>query len=80
MVIETGTIQLSWNRTIITDKTVINNRPDILVKNKIKKTVTIIDVLHSLDHNLQKAFDEKLKKYEELAEECGKHDRNHCVF
>ena len=68
-VIETDTIQLYWNRPIITDKTVINNRPDIVLKDKASKIVTIIDVSHPLDHNLQKAFGEKLRKYEELAEE-----------
>lgn len=61
--------KIYWDRGIITDKTIINNRPDIVVIDKLKKTVTLIDVAHPLDHNIQRTITEKIRKYIDLAEE-----------
>lgn len=67
--IETDAAQLYWDQLIVTDQTIVNNRPDIVVKDKGKEEVSIIDVSHPLDHNLQKTFTKKLRKYEEFSEE-----------
>lgn len=58
-----------WDRAIITDKTIPNNRPDIITIDKINKITTLIDIAHPLDHNIQKTFSEKIRKYTDLAEE-----------
>ncbi|KAL0892504.1 hypothetical protein ABMA27_015607 [Loxostege sticticalis] len=55
--------------TILTDRTVHYNRPDITLVDKINKTAIIIDIAIPNTHNLQKTIAEKLSKYLELKEE-----------
>ena len=62
-------IILEKKGAIITDKTIANNKPDLILMDKVKKEAVIIDLAHPLDHNLQKTFSEKKRKYIELAEE-----------
>ncbi|TWW57464.1 hypothetical protein D4764_07G0001830 [Takifugu flavidus] len=48
---------------------VVANQPDIVVVDKHRKTVVVIDVAISSDSNIRKKEHEKLEKYQELKEE-----------
>jgi hypothetical protein len=41
---EEGDVTVLWNQTVHTDRDVIANRPDIIIKNKNKEKCTQIDV------------------------------------
>ena len=50
-----------WNQAVHTDREVTANRPDIIIKNKIEKTCTLIDVAIPADRNVvQKEAEKKL--------------------
>jgi hypothetical protein len=59
-------MKLYWDRSLITDKTIHNNRPDITLVDKVSKTVYFIDISIPNDHNLHEKYAEKLAKYSEL--------------
>jgi hypothetical protein len=59
-----------WNRSIITDKTIPSNRPDITFMNKTKKSGFLIDIAVPNTHNLAK-ITEKQEKYRELGNEIS---------
>ena len=50
-VCEDGDVTLLWNQAVHTDREVTANRPDIIIKNKKKKTCTLIDVAIPADRN-----------------------------
>jgi hypothetical protein len=62
-------LKLYWNRSIITDKTVPSNRPDITFTNKKTKNTFLIDTAIPNTHNLAKTVTVKQNKYQELANE-----------
>lgn len=66
-VLENKEYRLYWDRTIMTDKTIHYNRPDITIFAKNDKTVYFIDVSICNTHNLQLNFTEKISKYTELS-------------
>lgn len=68
-VLESNTHVLYWDRTILTDKTVAHNRPDIVCIDKEQKSALFIDIAVPLTHNIQKTEIEKIKKYEDLRED-----------
>ncbi|KAL1448229.1 hypothetical protein WDU94_006605 [Cyamophila willieti] len=68
-VLESRNHLLYWDRTILTDKTVAHNKPDIVYINKQENNAIIIDVAVPLTHNVQKTETEKVTKYEDLKEE-----------
>jgi len=68
-VLEDDSFKLYWNRSIITDKTIPANRPDITFTNKKTKTTYLIDIAVPNTHNLAKAITERQRKYQELANE-----------
>jgi len=61
--------KLYWNHSIITDKTIPANRPDITFTNKKTKITYLIDIAVPNTHNLAKTITEKQSKYQELANE-----------
>lgn len=67
VIIENRNQKIYWDRTIITDKTIHYNRPDITVHDKINKTVYLIDIAIPNSHNIQTTISEKLSKYQDLA-------------
>src|SRR6266478_1072944 len=71
-VIENEGYKLYWDRQVITDKTILSNRPDIILIDKTKKIAFLIDVAHPLDTNLNQTFQNKIIKYRDLAEEIRK--------
>jgi len=55
-------VTVLWNQAVHTDREVIANRLDIIIKNKKEKTCTLIDVAIPADRNVvQKEADKKLK-------------------
>jgi hypothetical protein len=68
-VLESDNFKPYWNRSIITDKTIPFNRPDITLTNKKTKNAFLIDIAIPNTHNLAKTITEKQKKYQELANE-----------
>ena len=51
-VYEEGDVTVLWNQAVHTDREVIANRPDIIIKNKKEKTCTLLDVAMPADRNV----------------------------
>ena len=58
-----------WNRSILTDKTITFNRPDITFTYTKTKNTFLIDIAVPNTHNLAKTITDKQNKYQELANE-----------
>jgi hypothetical protein len=70
-VLENENFKLYWNRSIITDKKIPSNRPDVTFMNKTTKNTFLIDVAVPNTHNFAKIITEKQEKYRELANEIS---------
>lgn len=68
-ILENDLAKLYWDRDIVTDKTTINNRPDITLTNKLTKITYLIDISVPNTENIKKKHVEKIQKYIPLAEE-----------
>ena len=68
-VLENDNSKLYWNRSILTDKTILFNRPDITLMNKKTKNTFLIDIAVPNTHNLAKTIADKQNKYQEMAYE-----------
>ncbi|XP_060804959.1 uncharacterized protein LOC132902746 [Amyelois transitella] len=66
-ILENQKHKIYWDRTILTDKTIYYNRPDITLHDKESRTIYLIDIAIPNSHNIQKTISEKLSKYQELA-------------
>ena len=58
-----------WDRSIITDKTIVANKPDIVVVDRSERRAMIVDITVPHDENLVKAEKDKQIKYLDLARE-----------
>lgn len=68
-VIENDQYKLYYDRTILTDRTVHNNRPDITFVDKQNRQTFLIDIAVPNTNNLQHTVSEKIRKYAELQQE-----------
>lgn len=68
-VLENGDVTLYWDRTIITDRTIVANKPDIVVIDRPSRRTMIVDITIPHDENLVKAEKDKASKYLDLAHE-----------
>jgi hypothetical protein len=68
-VLENENFKLYWNRSILTDKTIPFNRPEITFTNKKTKNAFLIDIAVPNTHNLAITITDKQNKYQELANE-----------
>lgn len=68
-VLENAKHKIYWDRTIITNKTMKHNRPDITLIDKAHKIVYLVDIAVPNSNNVQKTCEEKKAKYKELADE-----------
>ena len=68
-VLESEKCKLYWDRTILTDRTVHFNRPDIVYIDRTEKVGYLIDIAVPNSHNVEKKFTEKVTKYAELGQE-----------
>jgi len=60
-VLENENFKLYWNRSILTDKTIPFNRPDITFKDKKTNNTFLIDIAVPNTHNLIKTITDKQK-------------------
>lgn len=67
VVLENNNTKIYWDRTIITDRTIHHNRPDIIMVKKEEKSAYIIDIAIPNTHNIQTTYEEKITKYADLA-------------
>jgi len=68
-VLEIENFKVYWNRSILTDKTIPFNRPDITFMNKKTKNTLLIDIAVPNTHNIAKTITDKQNKYQELENE-----------
>ena len=68
-VIENKDFKIYWDNPILTDKTIVANRPDIVLIDKTNKKTFILDIAIPSDHNIHSKYTEKLEKYSPLAQE-----------
>jgi hypothetical protein len=68
-VLQNDNFKLYWNRSILTDKTILLNRLDITCMNRKTKNTFLIDITVPNTHNLAKTITDKQNKYQELANE-----------
>ena len=61
-----GKVTILWNQQVQTDRTIPNNKPDIIIRDNEMGTCTLIDVAISGDRNVIKKEAEKMLKYEDL--------------
>jgi hypothetical protein len=59
-------VTVLWNQDVHTDRRVITNRPDIIIKNRKEKTYVLIDVAIPADRNIKQKGAEKKLKYNKL--------------
>ena len=71
-VVENDQITILWDFSIRTDRTILANRPDIVVKNKSDKTTMLLDVAIPSDKNVATKIFEKISKYKDLEIELTK--------
>lgn len=67
VILENDGFRMYWDRTIITDKTVHHNRPDITLIHKRNKVTYLIDIAVPNTHNLQATHTAKIAKYADLS-------------
>jgi hypothetical protein len=68
-ILENDNIKLYWDRTILTNRSIPHNRPDITLWDKKQRQVYLIDFAVVNNNNLQSTYNTKLNKYMEIAAE-----------
>ena len=58
-----------WIQQVQTDRTLPNNKPDIIIRDNEKGTCMLIDVAISGDRNVIKKETNKILKYKDLTKE-----------
>ena len=61
-----GTVTILWNQQVQTNRTIPNNKPDIIIRDNEKETFMLIDVAISGDRNVIKKEAENILKYKDL--------------
>jgi hypothetical protein len=61
-----GKVTILWNQQVQTDRTVPNNKPDVVIRDSEEGTCMLIDVAILGDRNVIKKEAEKILKYENL--------------
>jgi len=61
-----GKVIILWNQQAQTDRTIPNNKPDIIIRDNEKGTCVLIDVAISGDRNVIKQEADKILKYKDL--------------
>lgn len=71
-VVENNQAKLPWDFQIQTDKVLMANQPDIVVADKQRRKVVIIDVAIHGDSKIREKEDKELKKYQGLRQDLEK--------
>jgi hypothetical protein len=61
--------ELLWDTPIVTDRSVEDNRPDLILFDKKAETAIIVDIAIPMDDSLETTISEKKRKYLQLAVE-----------
>ena len=61
-----GKVIILWKQQVQTDRTIPNNKPDIIIRDNEKGTCMLIDVAISGDRNVTKKEAEKILKHKDL--------------
>jgi len=61
-----GNVTIMWNQQVQTDRTIPNNKPDIIIRDNENRTCMLIDVAISEDRNIFKKEAEKILKYKDF--------------
>jgi len=61
-----GKVTILWKQQVQTDRTIPNNKPDVIIRDNEKGTCMLIDVATSGDRNVIKKEAEKFLKYKDL--------------
>ena len=64
-----GNLTVLWNQQVQTDRTILSNKPDIIIRDNEQGTCMLIDVAISRDRNVIKKEAEKILKYKDLTVE-----------
>jgi hypothetical protein len=59
-------VTILWNQQVQTNRTVPNNKPDIIIRDNDKGTCVLIDVANTGDRNVIKKEAENILKYKDL--------------
>ena len=59
-------VTILWKQKVQTDRTITNNKPDIIIRGDEKGTCMLIDVAISGDRNVIKKEAENILKYKDL--------------
>ncbi|XP_044759165.1 uncharacterized protein LOC123316918 [Coccinella septempunctata] len=65
--LENERYKLYWDVTLVTDRGVAHNRPDVALFDKQEQTCLLLDFTVPADDNLARAYSEKISKYSDLA-------------
>jgi len=61
-----GKVTILWNQQVQTDRTIPNNKPDIIIPDNEKRTCILIDIAIPGGRNVIKKEAEKILKYKDL--------------
>jgi len=61
-----GKVTILWIQQVQTDRTIPNNKPDLIIRDNEKGTCMVIDVVNSGDRCVVKKEAEKILKYKDL--------------
>jgi len=61
-----GSVTILWNQQVQTDRTIPNNKPDIIICDNEKRTCMLIDVTILGDKNVIKKEAERIIKYKDF--------------
>jgi len=59
-------VTILWNQQVQTDRTIPNNKPDIIIRDNEKGTCMLIDIAISGDRNVVKKEADNILKYKNL--------------
>jgi hypothetical protein len=65
--LENDNYKLYFDRTILTDMHIKQNRPDIIILNKKQKQAYLLDIAVPNSHNITQTYNTKINKYLELS-------------
>jgi hypothetical protein len=61
-----GKVTILWNQQVQTDRTIPNNKPDIIIRDNERRTCVLVDAANFGDRNVIKKEAEKILKYKDL--------------
>lgn len=63
---ENDEVKVYWDHPLITDRPIAHNRPDIVIFKKREREAFVVDITVPADDNVERAYTEKIVKYQDL--------------